>query len=77
MASTVPFFMFFLIFLQTILHIVKDRGYLRDENDIGLDFRTGLLMSFEEYSSIYQMAVQKLSERLVFRGYCAEGILYP
>ncbi len=27
--------------------------------------------------SIYQMAVQKLSERLVFRGYCAEGILYP
>ena len=28
---------------------IKDRGYLRDENDIGLDFRTGLVLSFEEY----------------------------
>ena len=45
----------------------------------GANFENGtsLLLQGGYKNSDYQMAVQKLSKRLVFRGFCAEGILYP
>ena len=36
---------------QAILTYLKDRGYLRDENDIELDFLTDFLSPFGKYSS--------------------------
>ncbi len=38
------------LFLLFMFSWFTDRGYLRDENDIGLDFCTGLVLSFKEYS---------------------------
>ncbi len=44
-------FMFYRIVTKVIWnHLFKDRGYLRDGNDIRLDFHTDLVLSFEEYS---------------------------